>query len=89
MITTLVLYIVYFFVWAITSPLRLLDNVTAPTILVNTVDTASGYLSMGYAWLPVTVTTLLLTWGLYLVFEVGIFTYKGIMWVIKKVPFVN
>lgn len=89
MITSVFLYILYAVVFLITSPLRLFNNVSRPTWLVNTLGTINSSLSFGYSWLPMTIYALLLTWGLFVSIEISIFGYKGIMWVLKKIPGIN
>lgn len=86
MISSAILYIFYGVLYLLTSPLRLLPDVNTPAIISNTVSGINGYLSSGYSWLPLTMASLLGTWGVYLTVEIAIFTYKGFMWVIKKIP---
>lgn len=89
MIITLFLYLLYAVVVLITSPLRLFADVSMPVWISNAFTSVNGYLSSGYAWLPYTLNALLLTWGVYVAIELAIFSYKGIMWLIKKIPFIN
>lgn len=86
MIITSILNIVYIIIFALTYPFRYLTDVSAENWFNSTITSANGYIGMFYGWLPVFLTTLMLTWGLYLAIEVLIFSYKGIMWVIKKIP---
>lgn len=87
MITNALIYIVFFIVYGITAPLRFLDNVTLDNDFISSVTTASTYISAFNTLLP--ITTLLTIFGLFLAFETVYFTYKLIMWLIKKIPTIN
>lgn len=89
MIVDFLLYLLYGIVYLVTSPLRLFSDVSQASWLASTVSSASSYLSFGAHWLPKTVYALLLTWGLYITIEIAIFSYKGIMWVLKKLPVIK
>lgn len=86
MITNLLLLLIYGIILVITSPLRLLSDVSQPAIFSSTISQANSYLATGYTWLPYMINTLLLTWGLFIALELAIFIYKGFMWIIKKIP---
>jgi len=87
MITNAIIQIFFFIVYGVTSPLRLFANVTLDNNFLASVTTASTYISSVNTLLP--VTTLLTIFGLFLAFEAIYFTYKLIMWLIKKIPFIN
>jgi hypothetical protein len=84
MIGSLVLYIIYLFVWGVTSPLRLLSDVSLSTDLTASVSQIGGYLTSLTQFLP--VSTIISIMGLIVVVEGGIFLYKGIMWVVRRIP---
>ena len=87
MITDVLLTILYYAVYAFTSPLRLLNDVTLTSDFQNAVDTAGGYLASVNFVIP--VTTILSVFGLFLAIEGAIFFYKAIMWGIRKIPLIN
>lgn len=84
-----ILFLIYGVVFVVTAPFRLFSDVSQPAFFNSTITTANGYLSTGYTWLPYMVNTLLLTWGLFVALEIVIFSYKGVMWLIKKIPGFN
>lgn len=86
MLTYILLLLVYGVVLVITSPLRLLGDVTMPAAISTTITSFNGYLAAGFSWLPLTITAALTTWGIFLTVETAIFLYKGFMWIIKKIP---
>lgn len=81
------LEIVYLFVSTITYPLLLLNDVVLPSAISSSLTTASSYLSPFNDFIP--ISTILEILALLLSFEIAYFTYKGIMWVIKKIPLIN
>lgn len=87
MITNAVLYILYGVIYTIILPLRLLPDVSLDSNFGVAVDTANSYISAFNNFLP--ITTLLTIFFIFVVFEISYFTYKGIMWIIKKIPFIN
>jgi hypothetical protein len=84
MITTIILYIIYLFVFAITSPFRLLSDVILSQDTINAFTQAGQYIKPLGAFLPTTtlIAVLLAVVGI----EVAIFSYKGIMWTLKRIP---
>ena len=87
MIVTGILYLIYFAVLAITSPLRLLSDVSLPSTFTDTIATASGYISSVNEFIPVdTMISVLLA---MLAIEVIVLSYKLIMWVLTKIPGVS
>ena len=87
MITNAILFIVYVVILSITSPLRLLNDVSLSTDFAQSIGTVSSYLSVFNSLLP--VSTLLTILGIFITFETLYFTYKTIMWIIKKIPTIN
>lgn len=84
MIISALLYIIYGFVYIVTSPLRLLPDATIPSDVMATITTANGYLSALNVIVPIsTLLTILVT---VLGIEAFIFSYKVIMWVLKRFP---
>jgi len=84
MITSLLLAIVYGFVWIVSSPLRLLPDVSLPADVLSSINTAAGYIqAVSYA-LP--ATTILAIFASVLGVEALILSYKGIMWLIRRIP---
>jgi len=86
MIVSFFIYLLYLFLLLLTAPFRLLSDTTAPSWLTDTFTAASSYLAMGFQWLPKMTWTVLLTWGVSLVILGLIFGYRGVMWIIKKIP---
>lgn len=84
MITTLFLYIIYAFVFAITSPFRLLSDVAANSDVAAAIATASTYIKALDTFIP--TATLFAVFATVLVVEGYIFGYKGVMWIIKRLP---
>jgi hypothetical protein len=87
MIIDAIIYVLYGVVYLITSPLRLLSDVTLPAQITSTITAVGSNLALLDTILP--VDNLLIIMGLFLTIETGIFFYKGIMWTIKKIPFIN
>lgn len=86
MLVKFILYLLYGALNVITFPLRVFDDVANPGFITDAVSSAVDYISFGYSILPLAVSALLLTWGAFLAFEAGIFAYKGLIWIIKKIP---
>jgi hypothetical protein len=84
MITNAFLYAIYGIVYALTSPIRLLDNVSINTDLVDNIAMAQTYLESVSVFIPVSVILIIL--GFEIGLEIGIFSYKFIMWGIKRLP---
>lgn len=84
MITSALLYIIYSVFYLITSPLRLLSDATLPSNVTDSLTTAGNYLNIFNSILP--IDTIFAIFYLVLGYEVAIFTYKFIMWVIKRFP---
>ena len=87
MITTAFLNIIYLFVWAVSAPVRLLNNVSLSNSLISAISTVNTYVAAIDFVFP--VTTFLTILGLVLTIEAFIILYKLIMWVIRKIPTVS
>ena len=84
MILDIILNLIYGFIWVITSPLRLLTDATLPANISNSISTMGGYIQAIDIILP--ISTLFSILLLYISIEAGIFSYKIIMWVIRRIP---
>jgi len=87
MITTGILYLIYFFITAVLSPLLLFDDVTIPTSITSSISSASSYLHILDTVIP--IDSLIAIISIVVIIETGIFTYKLIRWVYQKIPGVN
>ena len=87
MITTALLNLLYGIIYVITSPIRLLSDVSLNSSFGTSIGQAGGYLHALNTLLP--VDTMLDILGVSLAFELGYLTYKLIIWVLEKVPFIN
>lgn len=87
MITSAILYIILAFIVLITSPFRLLDDVSLNSSIGSSIATASGYISPINDFFP--VNTILIVFGILIVYEVILGSYKIIKWVYNKIPGVN
>jgi hypothetical protein len=87
MIITGLIYALYGVIYLITSPLRLLSDVVLDVNISNAITTASGYIGGLNAVIP--VGTILAVFGIFLAVEVGILLWKGINWLIRKIPTIN
>ncbi len=83
MITSVILNLFYYAVYALTSPFRLLPDVTAETGVGSSIATAGSYINNINNFFP--ITTLMTIFLLILVIELGIATYKIIMWAVHRV----
>jgi len=84
MLTTIFLYIIYLFVYVVTSPFRLLSDVAANSDIVGAFATASGYIHALDVFIP--TSTLLTILFAVTAIEAYIFGYKGVMWLIRRIP---
>ena len=87
MIVTLLIQLLYDIVWLITYPVRLLSDVSLDSNVTSSISTASSYLGGLNKVFP--VTTLLTIFGLVLVVEGFILSWKGINWLIRKIPTIS
>jgi len=70
----------------ISGLIAILPNASMPAMVNNAVSTISAYLSAVHGILPLTISTLITVLGLMVSFELGLFVYKQIMWVIHRIP---
>jgi len=84
MITTFFLYVIYLFVYAVTSPFRIFSDVSIDSNIVQAFTTGGEYVNALSIFLP--VATLLTVLGIVMTIEGGIFSYKGAMWLLKRIP---
>jgi hypothetical protein len=89
MISTLLLTALFGAVWVITAPLRLLPVASLPASISSSITTVGGYFATFYSILPVTCAAITAIIAFVIVIEGGILTYKGIMWIIRKIPGIN
>lgn len=84
MITTGIINALYAIVYIISSPLRLLNDVTMPVAFSNAMATVAGYLKAIDTVVPIdTIITIL---KISIAIEVAYLTYKLVMWVIRRFP---
>jgi uncharacterized membrane protein YfcA len=88
MIFTAILSVIYVFIYGLTSPLRLAPDVSLPSIVTNTIGTASSYISALDRFLPITELVFILT-AIFIIYESGYFAYKLVNWVIRKIPTIS
>lgn len=81
MITTILLDIVYGFMWIIILPLTLLPNATLNPNITTAITTVNSYLTTINDIFP--IPTLIICLSIVLVTELAILTYKGIKWIRK------
>jgi len=84
MIITLILNLVYIAVLVGFSPLLALPVASLSTAFTTSITTASSYLAVFNSILPVDTMIDLLAYTLS--FEAGYFLFKGIMWLVKRLP---
>lgn len=87
MITSGILDALFSVLSTILSPLTSLSNVSLPTDIASAIGNASGYYNSLNSIIP--VDTMLTIFGVFLAFELGYFTWKAIMWAIRKIPSIN
>jgi len=84
MITDGILYIIFGFVYIFTLPLRLLPDATLPTDAMTGISKMGEYLANANLVIP--MSTLATIIASVIAIEAAIFTYKLIMWTIKRLP---
>jgi hypothetical protein len=87
MITSAILNFIYLILLVITSPLRLIPDVSLPSELSSAITTANTYFQPVNILFP--INSLFTIFFVVLIIEGGIFIYKGIMWALKKIPGLN
>jgi len=87
MITSFLLKAFHALVYIMLYPLRLLPDVDLSGSIGSAISTAGGYLSGLNDIIP--ISTLIAVIGLILAVEGAIFVYKGVNWLIRKIPGIN
>lgn len=65
---------------------NLLPNVSSTSAFGSAITTASGYISGLYSFVPYITVTMLAVLSFDIVFESGYLAFKGIYWIIKRLP---
>lgn len=84
MITNALIYIIYGLLYVLTFPLRLLPDVSLPADATSAITSIGTYLANANNVIP--LTTLASVLASVIAIELAIFTYKSIMWGIKRLP---
>jgi len=87
MITNFLINVLYDVAFLFTLPARLFENVTLPATMTSAISSAAPALGTINAVVP--VTTVLAIVALFVVVEFAILTWKGVNWIIRKIPGVN
>lgn len=84
MLFEIILAMIYGFIYWLTFPIRIWSDVTLPEDFGNALTQSFQSLS-GFSF-AFPVGTLIAVLTILLFFEFGYFTYKGIMWIIRRIP---
>jgi len=87
MITNVLITIIYYFLYSVIYPIRLLPDVSLPSSITSSITTAGSYFYIFDPILPLSTVFTIIT--LFLTIEGFIVAYKLIMWVIRKIPGIN
>lgn len=88
MITDAILFMIWSLIHLLVVGLgAILPIGSLPAQITSAITSASGYLTAINYVLP--VATLSAVIGIFVTFETAIFAYKGVMWIIKKIPGVS
>lgn len=87
MITSGLLYTIFAFLWALTLPMRLFNDAVLPDGIVSAIDTINGYLGGLNVVLP--IDTIIQVFVAILAVELVILGFKGLNFLIRKIPGVN
>ena len=87
MITNAFINLLFGIVWLLTSPIRLLSDVTLNSNFTSALYTAGGYYHSLNTILP--VDTMIVIFSISLVIELGYLIWKAINWGIKKIPMIS
>lgn len=79
MISNAILYIVFGALVLLTSPFRLLADVSLPSGMTSSLAQIGGYFNSVSSYLP--ISTILTVFGIFIAIEGYIFAYKMIKWV--------
>ena len=86
MITAVLLDLIYLVLLLITAPLRLLPDASLPAVFAGNIATISAYTAAIGQIMPYSIQGLLAALGGIIGIELGIFAYKGVMWLIHRIP---
>jgi hypothetical protein len=84
MIITAVLYAIYAILYALTAPLRLLNDVVLPADFIAAMGNVGGYLQVADTILP--AAALISVMSLFLIIEGSIWGFKVFNWALKRLP---
>jgi hypothetical protein len=84
MIIDVLLTFIYLIVATVTYPITLLPDASLSPNIASMIATANGYTAPLNAFVP--LDTIVAVVAIVLVVDAGIFTYKIIMWAIKRLP---
>lgn len=84
MIVNAFLQIIYVIIWAITSPLRLLNDVQTPEFVSEAIQSVDSILEVVSTIAP--LDSIAFSLGVVVSFELGYNTYRLIMWALKRLP---
>jgi len=84
MISDIAFAIVAFFIRLLMQPILFLDDASLPPELLDALTNVGQFVAMLNTIFPFGV--ILVCIGIVIALEFAIFIYKGIMWLIKKVP---
>lgn len=84
MILTGLINAIYYIIFLVTTPIRILPNASLPEAFTSAILTANGYISSLNSIVP--IDTILAIIALYVVIEGSYLTYKLTMWLIKRFP---
>ena len=87
MITNFFLNIFYGLIYAITSPLRLLADVSLPAGITSAISSSGSYLTIADYFFP--IATFLAIIAAVIAVDAFIVLFKIFNWVIRKIPTVN
>jgi hypothetical protein len=87
MIATAILFIISALVFTLTLPFRILPDAVLPSGVMTALTEASGSLAGINTIIPIDV--LLQVFQAMIVLEVAILSFKGLNWLIRKIPGVN
>jgi hypothetical protein len=87
MISDILMAFVFYFLRLVASPLLLLGDATLDPNVQASLSNIMGYIELVDLVFP--VATMFACLGVFLAFEVALFSYKGIMWLIRKIPTIS
>lgn len=85
MITTAFIYTFWFFLFVLTSPLRILNDASIDSSIIAGISFSAQALASLAEFFPLTITSIIAAVGIVIVVENFHFIYKGIMWVIHLI----